>query len=180
MLEHLKVPKNFLDKESVDKMMIILYPCIIKRPEYSLMRKSPMFLIFKENNQTLRNLFFSDPLIKFLWRDVFIKKAEDILVGHLRRIRSHAVVGQTKYERFIKDLTINESRHGITLLPESIKDASKVSIFTEGEALIDLVENGKFNKRQAKKIKYEIVRKTNLSSQTVDGLHIYKEASPEK
>jgi len=70
----------------------------------------------------------------------------------LRRIRSHEEIGQTKYERFVKDLKINETRHKITLLPTSINDTTDVSVFTEEEALTDLIENGKFNKRQAKKI----------------------------
>ena len=116
------------------------------------MKKHPLFLIFKENNHSLRMKFFSDPLIKHLWQDLFIKKREDILVNHLRRIRSHEEIGQTKYERFVKDLKINETRHKITLLPTSINDTTDVSVFTEEEALTDLIENGKFNKRQAKKI----------------------------
>ena len=147
MLECIKVPNSLLDKDSVTKMLIILFPCIIKRPAFKAMKNSPMFLIFKENNYTLRTKFFSDPLIKFLWKNFFIKKHEHIIITHLRRIRSHDIVGETKYERFVKDLSINEAKHKITLLPDSIKDATKVSIFTEEEAFADLVENGKFNKR---------------------------------
>ena len=157
-----------MDKESIEKMLVILFPCITKRPAYKNMKKSPFLLIFKENNYNLRTKFFSDPLIKFIWRDVFIKKHEDILVTHLRRIRSHDVVGETKYERFVKDLQINENRHKITLLPISIKDAAKVSIFTEEEAFTDLVENGKFNKRNSKKIKGVIARKRKISSQSIE------------
>ena len=56
---------------------------------------------------------------------------------------------------------MNETRHKITLLPNSVNNTTNVSIFTEKEALIDLVENGKFNKRQVKKIKNEIAKKRN-------------------
>ena len=147
LLNYVEAPPELLEKDSVDTMLIILFPCIIKKPAYRAMRKSPMFLIFRENNYTLRTRFFSDPLIKFLWKNVFIKKHEDILVTHLRRIRSHNIVGQTKYERFVKDLATNEIKHKITLLPDSIKDDSKMTVFTEEEAFTDLVENGKYNKR---------------------------------
>ena len=143
----MECPAEFLEKESVTKMLIILFPCIIKRPAYKNMKKSPMFLIFRENNYKLRSKFFSDPLIKFVWSNVFIKKHEDVLITHLRRIRSHPPNGETRYERFVKDVTINEHINRVCLLPEAVKDASKVSVFTEKEAFTDLVQNGKFNKR---------------------------------
>lgn len=164
MVEYVEAPKELLDKESVSKMLVVLFPCIIKRPVYKYMKKSPMFLIFRENNYNLRCKFFSDPLIKFLWGKVFIKKHEDVLITHLRRIRSHETIGETKYERFIKDLSINESKHGIKLLPESILNAERVSVFTEEEAFTDLVQNGKYNKRQSKKIKRVIEKKRKVSS----------------
>ena len=104
MCERVKVPNNLLDKESVEKMLVILFPCITKKRAHSAKKKHPLFLIFKENNHALRMKFFSDPLIKFLWQHLFIKKREDILVNHLRRIRSHVEIGQAKYERFVKDL----------------------------------------------------------------------------
>ena len=59
---------------------------------------------------------------------------------------------------------MNETRHKITLLPNSVNNTTNVSIFTEKEALIDLVENGKFNKRQVKKIKNEIAKKRNAAA----------------
>ena len=59
---------------------------------------------------------------------------------------------------------MNETRHKITLLPSSVNNTTNVSIFTEKEALIDLVENGKFNKRQVKKIKNEIAKKRNAAA----------------
>ena len=159
MTEVVKVPSNLLDKNSVDKMLIIVFPCITKRPAYSAMKKHPLCLIFKENNAALRMEFFRDPLIRFLWKDFFIKNHENILINHLRRIRSHEEIGQTKYERFVKDLKINQTRHKITLLPNSVKSTMNVSIFTEEEALTDLEENGKRNRRQAKEIMNEIFKK---------------------
>ena len=150
-----------------------------------------MFRIFRENNYTLRTSFFSDPLIKFLWRDLFVKRREDILVTHLRRIRSLEVAGQTKYERFVQDLRANESRHGVTLLPNSVKEAAKVAIFSEAEALtdlfdlslkfeIDLLENGKYNKRQAKRIKIDIAKMRKNSSLSLDSLGFEHEVTSEK
>ena len=101
MCERLKVPKSLLDTENVEKMLVILFPCIAKRPAYSDKKKHPLFRIFKENNHALRMKFFSDPLVKFLWQYLFIKKHENILVNHLRRIRSHEDIGQAKYDRFV-------------------------------------------------------------------------------
>ena len=180
MREQVGVPNDLLDAESVDKMLIILFPCITSRPAYVAMKKSPLFRIFRENNYTLRTKFFSDPLIKFLWRDLFVKKREDILVTHLRRIRSLEVTGQTKYERFVKDLRINESRHGVTLLPNSAKEAAKVAIFSEEEALTDLLENGKYNKRQAKRIRIDIAKMRKNSSLSLDSLGFGQEVTSEK
>ena len=67
MSERIKVPNSLNDKESVEKMILILFPCFAKRPTHSAKKKHPLFLIFKENNQALRMKFFKDPLIKFLW-----------------------------------------------------------------------------------------------------------------
>ena len=104
MIEKLQVPKDLLDAESVEKMLVILFPCITKRPAYAAKKRHPLVLIFKENNHSLRMMFFSDPLIKFLWKYLFIREHPDILINHLRRIRSHDDFGEMKYERFVKDL----------------------------------------------------------------------------
>ena len=67
MSERIKVPSSLLDSESVEKMLLILFPCSAKKPKYTAKKKHPLFLIFKENNAALRMKFFRDPLIKFLW-----------------------------------------------------------------------------------------------------------------
>ena len=126
MSETVQVPNHLLDNESVEKMLIILFPCITKKPAYSAKKKHPLFLIFRENNYALRMMFFSDPLIKFLWKDLFIKKRSDILINHLRRIRSHEEIGRMKYDRFVKDLAINETKHQMTLLPDSVNSNKDV------------------------------------------------------
>ena len=112
-------------------MLIILFPCITKKPAYASRKKHPLLLIFKENNYFLRMKFFSDPLIKFLWKDLFINKREDILINHLRRIRSHEDIGEMKYDRFVKDLAMNEVKHQMTLLPDIVNGTTDVSPFTE-------------------------------------------------
>ena len=118
MSEFEDMPEVLLETEHVKKMLILLFPCIVKKFEYKHMNKSTTFKIFKENNFKLREKFFRDPLIKYLWSKVFISKHPEIIVNHLRRIRSQPENGELKYERLIKDLALNEANIKCSLLPE--------------------------------------------------------------
>ena len=120
------------------------------------MSQSVITSIFQENNQRLRCDFFQDPLIKYLWGNNFIKKQPEILISHLRRIRSQSVNGEEKYERFIKDMKDNEIRYNCSLLPPESRNEENTKVFTEMEAFKDLVQNGKYNKKNSKAIQNNI------------------------
>ena len=53
--------------------------------------------IFKENNLRKRQLFFAEPLIKFLWIELFVTNKPEIIINHLRRARSHPLNGEYRY-----------------------------------------------------------------------------------
>ena len=73
---------------------------------------------------------------------MFILKHPDIIVNHLRRIRSQPENGEVKYQRLFKDLSLNESNFKCSLLPESMKNGDSVKVFTEEEAFEDLASWG--------------------------------------
>ena len=105
MAKVIGAPKVLLDVENVTKMLILLFPCTVRRhPMYTHLNKHVMVTIMKENNFRLRDEFFKDPLAKFLWRKVFLGSHPDVLITHLRRMRSVEDFGEKMYQRFVKDL----------------------------------------------------------------------------
>ena len=117
----------------------------------------------------IRSEFFMDPFIKHLWGKIFVEQHSQLLVQHLRRLRSQKVNGQLKYERFMKDVHTNEILFNCTLIPPAIEQSDAVKVFTEQEAFEDLVENGKYNKKQAKRIKKILEVRGSLITGKVSG-----------
>ena len=71
----------------------------------------PFYEIFKNNNVQMREIFFSNPLIKWLWGFVFIKMKPMLIVNHLRRIRSYPFEGEARFMSFMLDLKAVETNH---------------------------------------------------------------------
>ena len=73
MTKDLKLPDALTDDDSIAKMLLLLFPCAIRKDLTSLtLQMSDNQLgffvqVFKENNISLRNRLFSDPLVKYLW-----------------------------------------------------------------------------------------------------------------
>ena len=75
------------------------------------------FEIFKENNVKKRTAFFSEPLIKYLWK-LFIVYKPEVIIHHLRRIRSYPYEGEMRYRTLISDMHVLENLHNVKILPE--------------------------------------------------------------
>lgn len=122
--EQLKLPEAIMDHQSIVKVVTILFPCTLRKDMGACPFNTRSFFVqvFKENNVKIRNRFFSDPLVKYLWAKVFILEASEICISHLRRIRSHQEHGEAKYERIMKDLKHNETQFNLKMVPDFARD----------------------------------------------------------
>lgn len=64
----------------------------------------PFLDIFKENNIEKRRVFFSNPLVKWLWENLFITNDETFIMNYFRRVRSTMFEGEERYQIFMKDV----------------------------------------------------------------------------
>ena len=78
--------------------------------------------VFKENSIFLRNSFFSDTLVKYLWSQIFIVEAPETTIAHLRRIRSIEDHGEIKYERMFSDMLQLEVSCNCKILPDAARN----------------------------------------------------------
>jgi len=106
-MKNLELPESLLDRENVVKMLTILFPCSTRKPlgdEECRDVRHFFAEVFRENNVAIRNKFYSDPLVKYLWQHIFLDECPEICVSHLRRIRSQEEQGEDKYKRFLSDI----------------------------------------------------------------------------
>ena len=120
----LELPVALQDHENVVKMLTLLFPCSVRHPIPNLMSKVDRVLFtsaFRENNNKMRYKFFSDPLIKHLWSKIFIKDNPEIIVAHLRRVRSQGDrnLGLARQERFLLDMGLLESELNFKTIPDA-------------------------------------------------------------
>ena len=162
MSQYLSMPNALLNDENVVKMLTLLFPCSESREPTRMKKytaeKSLFAKIFRENNYDLRERFFNDPLAKFLWGKIFTVDAAEITINHLRRIRSLPNYGEEKYQRLRKNMVQVENEMKFKMLPDIANKPDGVKVFSEEEALNDLVQNGKYNKKQGKKTREELDR----------------------
>ena len=59
--------------------------------------------VFLENTIKKRKAFFSEPLLKYLWKFFRIYKP-DAIVHHLRRTRSYPYEGETRYRALLESI----------------------------------------------------------------------------
>ena len=74
MVNTLSLPEALVDEENVLKLLTIIFPCTIKKvdPENRKEERAFFLKIFRENSAIMRSKFFSDPLVKYLWEQIFI------------------------------------------------------------------------------------------------------------
>ena len=172
MTKRLHLPDSLIDDENVLKMLTLLFPCTVDKILPGCFRAERKLFVqtFKENNARLRQDFFSDPLAKYLWSQIFIEEASEMFVMHLRWIRSQPVHGAKKFDRFLKDMKQLEITCNFKMLTENGKDANSdiTKTFTQQEEYKYLVENGRYNKRQTDKIRGKIENLKNTIAQRLD------------
>lgn len=139
------IPDELMDLKGLHEMMLLLYPAlhikiVTKDRNYSeLMLYYDLIVvsfyeIFKNNNIVMREIFFTNPLIKWLWEFVFIKMKPMLLVNHLRRIRSYPFEGEARFRSLLIDLKSLESSFTIRLLPSYCDDTKRIKVFNRDEA----------------------------------------------
>ena len=149
LVKQLDAPKDLCTPESAIKMVAIVFPCSIRKYARKHEREIAVVLkIFKENSIKLRDAFFSDPLIKYLWSEVFIKRAPEICITHLRRIRSVPHHGEARFNKLLQDMKRQEVTLEIKLLPMT-SNVNPFAEFTAAEKLADLEENGFRNRKES-------------------------------
>ena len=89
--------------------------------------------MFRENNSATRKKLFSDPLIKYLWSDIFIEESPETVVTHLRRLHSHDVLGEAKYDRLMRDMMELELTMNFKLLPDIARHSENTKVFSDQE-----------------------------------------------
>ena len=104
--------------------------------------------VFKENNSRTRRAFFSDPLIKYLWAQIFIKEAPETCLTYLRRLKSDPMYGTTRLNKFLQDIEETEANCNFKMLPDIARNRENITVFSQQEEYKDLLENGKYNKLQ--------------------------------
>ena len=150
-MEKLEIPESLLCREHVVKMLTILFPCSTRKPLGDEEHKETRHFfaeVFRENNVAIRNKFYSDPLIKYLWEHIFLTECKDICINHIRRIRSQEEQGEDKFKRFLADLAQIEQTLNFKMIPDEARLDQNTQVFSKEEELNDLMLNGKYNKKQ--------------------------------
>ena len=79
----------------------------------------------------MRFSFFSDPLIKYLWSKIFIEDNPEVVISHLRRLRSADHIGEAKQDRLLKDMMQLELELGFKMLPDIAKNRKNLPPFSQ-------------------------------------------------
>ena len=121
------LPASFMTKRCHMMLTLMLFPTVANKthgkirfiPQLEMLMQQiriTCFDIFKENNVAKRCTFFAEPLIQYLW-NIFIEKRPDISINHLRRVRSHPLDGEYRYQMIVKDMLEMEKRLEIQIIP---------------------------------------------------------------
>ena len=133
VMRDLKLPPELQDDQSVVKVLTLVFPCTLRRPLPNMLLTIDRVLfakVFRENNNTTRYKFFSDPLIKYLWSQIFIKEDPEILITQLRRLRSQEDLGEAKQDRLTKDMMVLELKLNFKMLPDMVKSPNSLPAFS--------------------------------------------------
>ena len=143
MSKTLGLPKTLLDHDYVLKMATLLLPAFkyADEKQFEFRQFRTFSSVFTTNREDLRNQFFSDPLTKHLWSNIFLLKNPEICIAHLRRIRSQPN-GELKYDRLFTDMLCNEINFNFTMLPEEARNRDSNKLLTDLDAYNDLIDHG--------------------------------------
>ena len=146
MSKTLKLPSYLLDSNFVYKMATLLLPAFKHADEQRLeFRQFKTFqAVFNTSVEELRNQFFSDPLTKYLWSEIFIVQRPEICSVILNRIRKQEN-GKLKYNRLSNDMLCNEMNFGFKMIPDIARNQEHEAITNDAlDAYNDLEDNGAY------------------------------------
>ena len=103
--------------------------------------------MFKENCASRRLRFFKDPLVKFLWNNVFMQHKPHLLTSHLRWIKSDPDNGDIALLKFVSCLKVLEECQIRFTIDGTKLESDSIESFSQAEKHDYLIQNGKFNKR---------------------------------
>ena len=104
------------------------------------------FDVYRENNTAKRKAFFGEPMNQFLWH-VFKAEQSDMIINYLRRVRSHPLSGEFRYQMLVQDMLMLEQHASLRIIPERARQDDIITTLTAEELEADLRETGKLNKR---------------------------------
>ena len=133
MKDHLFLPEALLDERTVVKTLTIIFPCStrLKLPgENYTEDRTFLTNAFRNNNFRVRNKFFSEPIVRYLWGTIFVEEEPQTCIQHLKRTRSSEQDGEAKYQRFLTDLREIEVAYMFKILPTNAWEDETNKVFT--------------------------------------------------
>ena len=119
------MPSELLTDDNVIKLMTLLFPCSIRQPiqGINLCLERTLFVnVFRESIPEMRNEFFRQPLVKYLWQDIFIKEYGNEITSYFRLVRSNKDRGELKFIRMMQEFHALEKALNVKMLPEQARD----------------------------------------------------------
>ena len=157
-MDDIKLPQDLKNQDNTLKLLTIIFPSTIMkiRPHDCIGERKELVNIFRENCSNKRLKFFQDPLVKYLWNELFMRDRPDIFEDHLRQIKSDSNNGENAIVKFVTSLNSLEQNQIQFSTDGSKVKSCNVEIFNQAEKHDYLVKNGKYNKRQTVKVKRQI------------------------
>ena len=87
--------------------------------------------MFRDNNEQIRRKFFTDPLIKYVWSKIYIVQNPEVMVTHLRQLRSEGAQGEAKYSKLTKHILHLEVELNFKILPDISRHIENLPALTE-------------------------------------------------
>ena len=157
-MKAIPLPDKFLTRKHFAMMTLLLFPTMHGKKPIDRMYVSELEEFkrdinvcclegFKENNIQKRHIFFGEPFIQFLWGELFTISRPELIINHLRRVRTHPLDGEYRYQMIVSDMLHVEQTYNMKIIPETARNGGAIKEFTPEEAEEDLAENCKYNRR---------------------------------
>ena len=158
-MERLLVPKELRGHDFVLIMLTIIFPCTTKyvQPKSNFEERHQMITVFRENCRKSRKQFFSNPLVRYLWSEVFIKRNPEIIKVQLRRMRTDREKGEVAVRKFIDSMQEIQDTHKVVFLRQEDK-LSSIEALTAEEEYEYLLQNGKYLKRERHRVGSQLTK----------------------
>ena len=87
-------------------MLTIIFPCTTKhvQPQSNSEERHKMITVFRENCSKTRRQFFNNPLVRYLWSEVFMRHNPEIIMVQLRRMKADREKGDIAVKKFVESM----------------------------------------------------------------------------